>query len=804
MKMRRLTISSLKAHKGRLTLTLVAITLSVSFVTASFVLADSLRSVFNDVSSQIYAEVDAEVRSGVGDFDRIESGERFDEAAIASISAIDGVEDVVPSLGAEFTLFTIDAAGETLRPQGPPVLAFSVEGASTDPAVLSEASPFTLIEGATAGPGEVMLDTAQAAELGVTIGDAVQVATPAGPESFTLSGTVVFGDAESGVSPYFLLFDLDTMQRLIDAPGLIDGAGVLLSAGADPASTLAAIEASLPTNLLLADQEQLIAEQNDEFGQIIDIIQIALLVFAGITTFVAIFVIANTFAVLVGQQMRQLGLLRAIGATSRQAGTVIVAEAALVGAIASALGLGLGLLTAEGITLLFESVTTGGFPEGPLELAPRTIVFALIVGIGVTVLSALIPARRAARTTPMQALQESVAVEPTRRSLLGGALSVFALPFGRMFGTSGRLASMNVKRNPRRVLSTAASMIVGLALITGMSVMAASYRTTLTDAMTSDFNADLIITGVDGGDFPFATMDELAAIDGVEAASGFGATEVRHDGQVIAVASFQAAAANDVLDLGVSDGALPQSVDEGAVSDGFATEHGLAVGDAASFEFSDGAVVDLTVSAVFTDDSVVASDVLIDESVVAAHARNIDASLGALRFASDADITSVQTAVEAVLQQFPQAEQQTVDGFLEARQAQVDQLLILANALLGLTIIIAMSGIANTVALSVLERTHEIGLLRSVGMSRRQVRSMIRHEAFITSTVGAVLGVGLGVLIAGLGSTMIPSSFIAELVIPGGQIVTYLVVGIALGLIAAIIPAFRASRLNLVTSMRAA
>ncbi len=801
--MRRLTLSSLKAHKGRLALTLVAITLAVSFVTASFVLADSLRAVFDDVSTQIYSEVDAEVRSGEGDFDRIESGERFDQTAIASLAEIDGVAEVVPSLGAEFALFTIDAQGETLRPQGPPVLAFSVEGSASDPDVLSAASPFTLIEGATAGPGDVMLDTAQAAVLEVDIGDQVQVATPSGPESFNLSGTVVFGDSESGVAPYFLLFDLPTMQRLIDAPGQIDGAGVLLIDGVDTNSTLASVEASLPSGLLLADQAQLIDEQNAEFGQIIDIIQIALLVFAGITTFVAIFVIANTFAVLVGQQLRQLGLLRAIGATSRQAGAVIVAEAALVGAIASALGLGLGLLAAEGITVLFESVTTGGFPEGPLELAPRTIVFALTVGIGVTVLSALVPARRAARTSPMEALQESVSPEPTRRSVLGGALGIFALPVGRLFGTSGRLAAMNVKRNPRRVLSTAMSMIVGLALISGMSVIAASYRTTLSEAMTSDFDADLIVTGVDGGQFPFAAMDTIAALPDVEAASGFGTTEVRHDGNVIDLASFQPATANGVLDIDVVNGSAQLSPAQAAISTDYAAAQSLAVGESTSVEFSDGAVVEVTIGAIFADDSIVTSDVLVDESIVAAHARNVDASLGALRFSSGADEAAARRSVEAVLQQFPQAEHQTVDQFLEARQAQVDQLLILANALLGLTIIIAMSGIANTVALGVLERTNEIGLLRSVGMSRRQVRSMIRHEALITSTVGAVLGIGLGVLIGAVGSAMLPSSFVNQLVIPGGQIGAYLVVGIALGLIAALIPAFRASRLNLVASMRA-
>ena len=802
--MRRLTLSSLRAHKGRLTLTLVAITLAVSFVTAGFVLADSLRSIFDDVSSEIYSEVDAEVRSGVGEFDRVASGERFDQSELAALAGIDGIEQVVPSLGAEFALFTIDQAGETLRPQGPPVLAFSIEADPAAPGLLSAASPFQLISGTPAGPGEVMLDTAQAAALGVVVGDSVEVATPAGPEAFTLAGTVLFGEAESGVSPYFLLFDLSTMQRLLDAPGLIDSASILVADGADVSGVLARIDATLPESLLVADRAQLVAEQNGEFGQIIDIVQIALLVFAGITTFVSIFVIANTFAVLVGQQMRQLGLLRAIGATSRQAGTVIVAEAAVVGVIASAIGLGLGLLAAQGIKLLFESVTTGGFPEGPLELAPRTIVISVAVGVGVTVLSALVPARNAARTSPMQALRASTSVTPPRRSLLAGVLGVMSMPVGRLFGTAGRLAATNVKRNPRRVLSTAMSMIIGLTLITGMSVMAASYRITLSEAMTSDFDADLIATAVDGATVPYSAMDAISQLPEVEAVSGFGSTEVRLDGAVIDLASFQSSTANGVLDLDVTAGSVAQlSETQSAVALEFAAQHDLALGDALAIEFSDGAVIETAIAAVFADDSIITSPVLVDRSLVAAHARNSDASLGAIRFRGGVDPVAAQAAVDQVLQSFPQIEDQTTEEFLAARQIQVDQLLMLANGLLALTIIIAMSGIANTVALGVLERTNEIGLLRSVGMSRRQVRSMIRHEAMITSTVGAVLGVGIGVALAAVGSAIAPSSFIDSFVVPGGQLVAYLVAGVSLGLIAAFLPALRASRLNMVTSMRA-
>lgn len=814
--MRRLVLSSLRAHTGRLVLTVIAITLSVSFVTAGFVLADSLRSVFDDVSSDIYADVDAQIRAGEGDFDRLESGERFAQADLAAASEIDGVEELVPGLGAEFALFAVDAAGETLRPQGPPVLNFAIAADPTDPQAINPASPFLLVSGGPPGPGEVVLDTAQARELGVVVGDAVTVATPHGTEQFTLAGTVVFGEEEIGVSPYFLLFDLPTMQRLLDEPGRIDGAAIRIADGADPAEVIARVESVLPSTLLVADQAELIGEQQAEFGEGIDLIQSGLLIFAGITTFVAIFVIANTFAVLVGQQTRQLGLLRAVGASSRQAATVVVAEASAVGVLASAFGLGLGLLAAQGIIVLFESVTTGGFPDGPLQLAPRTVAAAVLVGVGVTVVAALVPARRAARVSPMQAMRldaggaAGAAERGGRRTASAAVLGLFARPLQRISGASGRLAATNLGRNPRRVLSTAMSMIVGLTLIAGLSVMASSYRATLSDAMRSDFDADLILTGTEGGSVPYAATAALATLPDVEAASGFGRTEVRIGDEIVALSSFQSGTANGVLDLGVVAGSLP-GLDEtagdmagstagtaGAVTLDFATDHGLGLGDELAVEFSDGTTVPMTIGAVFDDDSIVTGSVLVDESLVAAHARNVDADLGAVRFRAGVDPTEVQRDVDRVLENFAQIEARTVDEFLAARQAQVDQLLVLAYGLLALTVVIAMSGIANTVALSVLERSHEIGLLRSVGMSRRQVRSMIRYEAVLTAAAGATLGVALGVGIGAVASRLAPAAVIDRLVLPAGQLAVYLVAGTALGLVAAAVPAWRAARRPLV------
>jgi len=801
--MTRIILSSLNAHRGRLVLTTLVIALSVSFVTASFVLADSLRTVFGEVSSEIYRDVDAGVSRSEGTFDRVASGERFDQSELSAVRAVDGIEQVVPGIGAEFTLFTVDENGETLLPQGPPVLAFSIDADPLDPAALSAAAPFSLIEGRAPVDGQIMLDTAQAAVLNVSVGDDVVVATPTGPEVFTLSGTVVFGEQESGVSPYFLLFNLATIQDLLDAPGQVDGAALLFDEGVDREAVIDQVHAVLSDTLFVTGQEQLIADQEGEFGELISVIQVALLGFAAITTLVSVFVIANTFAVLVSQQMRQLGLLRAIGATRRQAGFATVAEAALVGAIASAIGIGLGVLVAQAIKALFEAVTTGGFPDGPLEVLPRTIVIAVFVGIGVTVLSTAIPSWRAGRVTPIQALDDAAATVAVRRSVLGAMLSVLAGPVARLTGMSGRLASMNLQRNPRRVLSTAMSMIVGLALIAGMTVVGASYKSTLVDSMTSDFDADLIVTPVQGATVPFQALSAVADLEAADAASGFGATEVRFNGEVIDVASYQSEVANGVLDLGITQGTLTAfSQNKAAASVEFAEQNGLGVGDFVTIEFSDGTFVEVTLQAIFEDQSIVTSGLLVDESVVAAHARNADATLGAIRFNESMSAEQARTSVEATLAAYPQLEVQTVTDYLAARQALVDQILVLANALLVLTIIIAMTGIANTVALSMIERTRELGLLRSIGMSRRELRSMIRSEALMTSLTGAVIGTAVGVGVASLISAVLPSNVISQPVVPVGQVGVYLAVAVLLGTAAALLPAWRASRLNVVTAMR--
>lgn len=786
---------SLAAHRGRLLLTMVAVTLSVGFITASFVLADSLRAVFGDISASIYDDVDAEIRAADGDFDQLVSGDRFAQADLEATAGIDGVSSIVPSLGARDLLFTVNAAGQLVRPAGPPTLTFS---ASSD----GEAAPFSLVAGDWPGAGQVALDSAQAEVLGIEVGDPVAVAVPAGEEAFTLSGTVTFGDTESGAIPYFLLFDLPTTQQLLGAPGLVDAASIIVDQGADVETTIAAVAAALPDGLVVADRSELVQEQEAEFRQVIDIIQMALLGFALVTLIVSTFVIANTFAVLVGQQRRQIGMLRAIGANGAQAVGLVVAEAALVGLLASGLGIGAGVGVAELIKTLFESVTNGaGFPEGPTLITPRTIAVAICVGIGVTVLSALVPALRAGRTSPMEALRSTDSTTRRRSRILAPLVGA---TIGRL-GPAGELAAGGVSRNPRRVFTTAMSMIVGMAIIGAITVLASSYQATVADSTADAYDGEVVITGVDGVAVPYTAMAGLAELPEVAAASGIGATEVLVDGEITGIVGHQPERAEGVVVLSAIAGSTDAIGDDQViVTAPMASQRQLDVGDWVPVGFSDGALVELEVAAIIEETVAVDGDLLVDAGLIAAHARNVDAGYGVVRLVDGVTTDEGIAAVEAALAGQPQLDVSTMNEWVEARGAIGSQLAALANGLLALTIVVALVGIANTITLSMLERRRELGLLRAVGLSRRQLRAMVGYEAATLATIGAASGLLLGVAAALTAAPFIPASAIGSIQLPLTSLAAYLGIAIVLGVAAAILPARRLERMPVLDALSGA
>ena len=533
----KLVYRGIVANLGRLILTLVSVALGVSFVSGSFILADSLRAIFNQVSEDAFAGVDANVRAEIGELSNDQAPARFDDDIIEAISAIPGVAYAEGGIFTAEQVYTVDAEGETVRPTGPPVFAASWGGPSP-------VSSFTLVDGEAPAWQQVALDQAQADKGGFAIGDQVTLSIPTGdPEQFELSGIIDFGEGGTG-GAFFILLDLPTTQRILGADGQVDS--IVVNGGDTPTGQLLAdITPVLPDGLEVVSGETVEQEQKDQFGSFINAFGTALLIFAFIVLFVSIFIIYNTFAILVGQRTRQFGLLRSIGASSRQISVMVLVESMIIGAIASVIGLFGGIGVAALLKQLF-STAGGELPDGPLEIKPRTIVVVVVVGLLVTVGSALLPAFRAARVSPLEAVRDggrkerslrfrlisaAVVLLPgiglllfgmfgsidgtTRRLVIigiGAALSfigasmasvlfagpvagVLGAPIANSRGIVGRLARDNAARNPQRTAATATALMIGLALITGVSVLASSLLASLDELLEDSIAADVFVVG---------------------------------------------------------------------------------------------------------------------------------------------------------------------------------------------------------------------------------------------------------------------------------------------------------------------
>lgn len=838
----KLILRGIRASKGRLTLTVLSVVFGVAFVSGSFVLADSLRTVFDKLSQDVVAQSEANVRAVEPEFSSSQSETRFDEAVLAGVQSVPSVGASEGGIGAFEQVYTIDSDGEPVRPTGPPVLVFSWAGPSP-------LSPFELIEGTPPTGQQVAIDSAQADQGDFVVGDQVDITNPNGQiESFELSGIIEFPTPGA----YFIVFDLPTAQRLLGAEGKLDSIVLASTNDATPEQMLADVGQVLPAGLEVVGSAQVVNETQADFGAFIDIFGNILLGFALVTLFVSIFIIYNTFAILVSQRTRQLGLLRCIGATGAQIRAMVLIEAVVVGLVASVIGLFGGLGVASALKYLL-SLGGGEFPDGPLELRPRTIVIVFIVGTLVTVVSALLPALRAARISPMEALRDG---NERRRSLrfriiagagvllpglallglgfagtggtttavlsflgfgsvltfvgvamlsalfAGVVASAIGKPVEALRGTVGRLARDNSSRNPQRTAATATSLMIGLALITGVSVLGASIKATFTDLIQDAIAADLFIYEENQGlSFSAVLADDLIALPEVGTAAGFAEIEARVADQVDSVTSFDTAVGSSIINIELVEGT--SIVEDGgvAVLEDTADELALSVGDAVPVTFEDGFTTELIVEGIFATNSLIEGEWIMDRSLTRQHLNLDQVDFIGLTYADDVSAEAAREAVEAVAGDFPQLSVQDNTEFQDATEGQIDSFLLLINGLLVLCLVIAFFGIVNTMALSVLERTREIGLLRAVGMTRKQLKSSVRWEAVIVSLFGALLGIGMGVVLASAGIAAIPEGFVTSTAIPWGSLVVYLAAGAVLGVVAAYFPARRASKMNVLDAI---
>ncbi|WP_296605365.1 FtsX-like permease family protein [Nocardioides sp.] len=843
--MLKLTLRNLVARKVRLVMSGLAIVLGVAFLSGVLVFSNGLSSTFDSIiysstpDGVVRAEQTASFDAGGATTSQTISPEVVDRlAALPEVARADG--DVV---GVGMSLLASD--GTLIGGTGAPTLAFN----HTDTPNMAGEPPMLLTSGRwPTAPDEVVLDDAAADNGDYALGDEVKLLAPFGKSqrTATLVGTAEFnGGGTAGAT--LLVFSTQGAQDLfLDGADAFHQISLTAADGVSQEQLAEAAATVAPSGFEAVTGDQVAEESQDAVGQFLDVISTFLLVFAIIAVIVGGFIIVNTFTILVAQRSRELALLRALGASRRQVTQSVLLEAVVMSAVAATIGIGLGWLLARGLAALFRAVGLD-IAGDTLTLDAPAVVISYAVGIGVTLVAAFLPARRAGKVAPVAAMRADAAPERhslRRRTIIGGAVmalgaliaavgvlggpgpdalwvgiaaaiwiltaagisSVIGRPvlvlcrglFGRLFGTTGRLAGENALRDPRRTGATASALMIGLALVSCIGVLAASLNTSVDDVVDEQFTADFLVQS--SNFLPFSTVvgDDLEKVDGVATVSRQQWTAAQVDDSTVFVTGNDAGF-DDIYDLDVTDGRQQLQGKEALVTTGFADDHGLEVGAPLKLTFLAGKALDLEVAGIIegsetTGDVSIPLDLLADGGVP-----RQDTSLSIL-LEPGADAVAVGKALDDAVAPTPVVAVYDKQEFADSIRDQVNQLLYMIYGLLALAIVIAVIGIVNTLGLSVIERTREIGLLRAIGMSRARLRRMITLESVAIAVLGALLGMALGLVIGVLLRQSLKDN-LTSLGLPLGQLVVFLVIAVVVGVLAAIVPAVRASRLNVLDAI---
>jgi len=844
--MLRVAFKSMAQRKLRLVLSGLAVVLGVMFVSGSLVLTDTLSRSFDRLFSDAYAYIDVRVsaRSAVETgFETIVTPPTLPAEAVDRVAAVPGVAratGVVEADGAR----VIGSDGRVVPTVGPPRM-----GINWNP----DDELIELREGrGPTAPDEIAIDAALARTAGLNVGDRVGVLTREPRQDFTLVGIFGFaGGRDSFGGVQWVAFTDETAQRLmLGQEGVWTAVDVAAADGVSPEELRDRIAAALGDDYVVRTGAELGAEEAATFRDGLAFFNTILLGFAGVALFVGIFLILNTFSILVAQRVRELALTRAIGAGRGQIFGAVLLEALVIGVVAATLGLGAGI----GVGALlgaaaaeFASLTLAG-----LGVPASAVIAAYAVGVLVTLIAAILPAMRASRVPPLAAMREAATPDRplTKLSVFGavvlaagaallgvgltsddgdtalwlilaGVLVTFigvalltplaARPvvavLGRAFSWSvpGKLGRLNSGRNPRRTAITAAALMVGVALVTGVGVIVASAKTSLTRLAQDNITAELVIAGEATGarppTFDPAVLDRAQAMPEVAAAAGIYAELSLVDGaQTYVFATNDLAALGQVFTLNATAGTLdrlgPRQL---AVDDATADRRGLTVGDQVEVSLANGDTATYQVAVVYEDSPffsgfVLPGDVTGDFSVPAP-------VMGFVRLSDPDAVDRVRAELTTLLADSPEVSITDRTAYIEDQASQFDGLLTMIRILLALAILIAVLGIVNTLALSVLERTRELGLLRAIGLSRAGTMRMVTVESVVISVFGALLGVTVGAVLGAAAVQALQTQGIDQLTLPWGQMVTYLVLAGLVGVIAAVLPAIRAARTDVLQAI---
>jgi putative ABC transport system permease protein len=842
-------LRSMGQRKLRSVLTSIAILLGVAMIAGTYVQTDQIRAAFDDILQTANAGVDANITPRTEFRSDFGAAQTMDEALVARASRIPGVARAEGQL---FQTGSLVVDGKAVEPNFAPAIVVSMTGPPFN--------PLRVVTGRLPGArGEVVVNRKLAQDEHVAVGQRVGVTTRTGIKPVRLVGIVDFGKVASMGGATMIVATLDDVQAWGRLEGRVTTIEASAANGVSPEQLVTNLRAGLPRTLEIKTGEQSTADTSKEINDSLGaFLKPALLAFSGAALLVGAFIIFNTFSITVAQRRREFGMLRALGATRGQVLAAVTAEALVLGILASVAGLLTGLGFSRLLGALFDAAGMG-IPRGDMELAPRTIVIGLTVGIGVTTLAALVPALRATRVAPVAAMRDDAASETPRSSrrrqavvalvgllgvalllqgLLGGGTAtarlsamgagsllvfvgvalvarhvvrplaaVIGWPLERVGHATGELARENSTRNPARTAVTAAALMVGLGLVVFVAVFAAGLKESLTGAIARH-PADLVVTSDSFTPVPRAATDRIQRLPAVAATAPQYVDQIEVNGRAVngntdMINGVEPLALRDVYRfrwLNGTDAEL-QRLGAGAalVEEQFAEQHGIAVGERFRVTGPTGHSATLTAIGEYRDPQLM-QGVLIDVGQFRALSPSPDPMSYFVRLLDGRDVAQAKADVVAALDAFPSAKVRTRDEYGDHVNAQLDQIVYLLYALLAMSIVISMFGIANSLFLSIHERTRELGMLRAVGATAAQVRRLIRYESVITSLIGGLLGTAVGIFFAWL-TTFAVSDLGVGFSVPVPQLVVFLLLAVVVGLIGAIAPARRAARLDILDAI---
>jgi putative ABC transport system permease protein len=845
--MLKLTIRGLWSHKLRTALISVVVMLGVSLMAGTLVLTDTIKRSFDDLFADVFRDTDVYVR-GVTQFESsfgATQRPRLDDSIVDDITAIDGVAVAEPSIQGYAQI--IDKEGEPIGDPGFGPPTFGGNWSTVD-----DLNPFTLLEGGRApeADDELVIDKGSADEADLEVGDRVSVQTQTGVEEYKLVGIARFGTADSPGGASFALMTLPAAQQRVAQPGTIDSVGIVADEGVGQRELAGRVQAQLGDDTEVLTGAEITEESQDELEEGLQFFTIFLTAFAVIALVVGAFVIYNSFTILVAQQTREMGLLRAVGASRAQVLRGVLFEAVIVGSVASVAGFIVGLAVTRALRAVLDAF---GFdlPAGDTVVRTAAVVTAVLCGFVVTVLSALVPALRASRVPPLAALRE-VAIERTTRVRLrfviaiavaglgalslvsgvagdggieavgGGVLLIFvaAVLFGPVFarptvqllgaplpaarGTVGQLARQNAARNPKRTAATASALMIGVAIIAFFLAFNSSLRASIDDIVDDQFVGDF---AVDTGNFGFGGLppelsERLTELAEVDIAAGLRGVQARIDESNTFATGVDPVPAFELFDIAPTQGtpadlAEPDTI---AVFKGRAEDKGWSVGDEIDVVFPQYGPTRLRIAMLY-DNKEIAGDYTIGTPTLDRYVPDPADFVVFARLAEGVEADAARPALEAVTDDYPTGELLDLEEYKDATAEQFAPILGLVTVLMLLTIVIAVLGIMNTLALSVLERTRELGLVRAVGGTRRQIRSMIQWESVLIAVLGSTIGLALGLLFAwSIGKALEEDGF-TTFQVPYVGVVAVVIVSALFGMLAALYPAWRAGRLDVLDAI---